>query len=497
MRARLLIPAEVRRVLDTLAARGYAAHIVGGPVRDLLMGQPPKDWDVATAAPPEVVRLAFPRTVPTGIKHGTVTVLPDDRRADDRRAGDRQVGDRQVEVTTYRVESGYADFRHPDQVIFVRTLREDLSRRDFTINAMALDRLGRLYDYFGGRSDLAARLIRAVGDPVERFSEDALRMMRAIRFTAQLSFDIAPTTFAAVKEKNALLEHVSAERIRDEFSKLLVSDQPARGLEMLRQTGLLARFIPELLDGVGFEQNEHHAYSVWEHEVIAAATVPPKLHLRLAALLHDVAKPACLSVEGGDRHFFDHERVGAKMAGAILRRLKYDNTITNQVVHLIRHHMALHYNSNMKDPAIRRLIHRVGLEYMPDLLELRRADRAASGTKPGPVSKGTLRLLARIENVLAEDAAFGLKDLAIDGNDVMRATGLGPGPHIGRVLKVLLDAVLEDPSLNTREQLEAMARAEAGRGDAGREPGESVRRDREREGAPPAGPTPEEEEEEP
>ena len=454
MRARPLFPVEVRRVLDTLAARGYAAHIVGGPVRDLLMGQSPKDWDVATAAPPEAVRSTFPHTVPTGIKHGTVTVLS---------------GDRQMEVTTYRVESGYADFRHPDKVVFVRTLREDLARRDFTINAMALDRRGRLYDYFGGRADLAAGLIRAVGNPVERFTEDALRMMRAIRFAAQLGFHIAPPTFAAIEEKNELLEHVSAERIRDEFSKLLVSGQPARGLEMLRESGLLARFIPELLEGVGFEQNEHHAYSVWEHEVIATATMPPQLHLRLAALLHDVAKPACLSLEGGDRHFFDHERVGAKMAGVILRRLKYDNAVTGQVVHLIRHHMALHYNSNMKDPAIRRLIHRVGLEYMSDLLELRRADRAASGTKPGPVSKGTLRLLARIESVLAEDAAFGLKDLAIDGNDVMRVAGLGPGQHIGRILKELLDAVLEDPSLNTREQLETMARALATRGTPGPE----------------------------
>lgn len=453
MHAGSLFPAEVRRILDTLAAKGFSAQIVGGPVRDLLMGQTPKDWDVATAAPPEAVRSAFPRTVPTGVKHGTVTVL---------------AANRQVEVTTYRVESGYTDFRHPDQVVFVRTLREDLSRRDFTINAMALDRKGRLYDYFRGRADLAAGLIRAVGDPAERFSEDALRMMRAVRFAAQLGFDIAPPTFAAIKEKNELLRHVSAERIRDEFAKLLVSPQPARGLEMLRESGLLARFIPELLEGVGFEQNEHHAYTVWEHELIALATVPPKLHLRLAALLHDVAKPACLSVDGRARHFFDHERVGAKVSGVILRRLKFDNLTIGKVVHLIRHHMALHYNANMKDPAIRRLIHRVGLEHMPDLLELRRADRAASGTKPGPVSRGTLRLLARIENVLAEDAAFGLKDLAIDGNDVIRVTGLRPGPRIGEVLKSLLDAVLEDPALNTRERLEEMARALAGSA-AGRE----------------------------
>jgi tRNA nucleotidyltransferase/poly(A) polymerase len=448
----VILPPEVRRVLTTLAARGFSAEIVGGAVRDLLTGRQVLDWDVATSAPPETVRAAFVRTVPTGIKHGTVTVLE---------------GRLTIEVTTYRTETGYSDFRRPDQVVFVRDLMGDLARRDFTVNAMALDRRGRLIDRFGGREDLIRRMIRAVGKPGERFGEDALRMLRAVRFATQLDFTIEPATFAAIKAKSHLLDHVSGERIRDELVRTLLTRDPAGGLELMRETGLLARVIPELLAGYGFEQNEHHAHSVWEHALIATETVPPVTHLRLAALLHDVAKPACLSVQGGTRHFFDHERVGAKMASVILRRLKFDNATIQKVVHLIRHHMSLHYNASMKDPAIRRLVSRVGLEHMPDLLELRRADRRASGKKPGPVSRGTLRLLGRIERVLAKDAAFGLKDMAADGLDVMRWTGLAPGPRVGLILRQMLDAVLENPDLNSKERLEPLARELAARGASG------------------------------
>jgi poly(A) polymerase/tRNA nucleotidyltransferase (CCA-adding enzyme) len=473
MFGRWLMPADVRSVLADLRKAGFAAYAVGGCVRDLLLGKTPKDWDVTTDARPEEMMRVFPRTVPTGIKHGTVTILTDGRA---------------VEATTYRVEAGYSDHRRPDEVVFVRDLREDLARRDFTINAMALSVNGQLVDHFGGVRDLEQRIIRAVGDPSRRFEEDALRMLRAVRFAAQLDFAIEPATLTAISEHAADLAHVSTERIRDEFSKILVSPNAVATVELLRTTGLLAQFLPELLEGYGVEQNRHHAFTIWEHNLIAMGTTPPRLYLRLAALLHDVGKARSLSVdERGDRHFFNHEIISADMAHRILKRLRYDNETSRKVVHLIRHHMTLHLNRDMKDSAIRRLVTRVGLENMDDLIRLREADRAASGKKPGPVSAGTMELLRRIDRILKEDAAFSLKDLAIDGNDIMAATGVKPGPLIGRVLNKLFEAVLDDPQLNEREWLLERARelvtagttdsaregeGDDGQGDVGSEPGD-------------------------
>jgi len=453
--ARRIVPQDVQAVLKRLRLHGYQAFVVGGCVRDVILGKKPEDWDVTTDARPEEIIRIFERTVPSGVKHGTVTVLTDARP---------------VEVTTFRVDAVYSDHRHPDRVAFTRDLHEDLARRDLTINAMALGPAGELVDPFGGRRDLDRKIVRAVGTPAERFREDALRMMRAVRFAAQLGMTIEAATLEAIKSEADLLRHVSAERIRDEFNKILVSPAPAAALEVLRETGLLSVFLPELLEGVGFEQNVHHAFTVWEHTLIAVETIPPVLHLRLAALLHDVAKPRTLTVVAGERHFYDHENLGAVMARSILRRMKYDNETIDRVTHLIRHHMALHLSPQMKDSAVRRLIARVGLDNIRDLLELRRADRMGSGKKPGPVSQGTLRLLARIERVLKEDAAFGLKDLAIDGNDVMRVTGLKPGPAVGRILRQLFEEVLENPALNRRDVLEARARtlAEGGTNHADR-----------------------------
>ncbi|MHB0884409.1 MAG: CCA tRNA nucleotidyltransferase [Bacillota bacterium] len=452
-----IVPPDVQTVLRRLNLHGHQAFVVGGCVRDLVLGKKPQDWDVTTDARPEEVIRIFERTVPSGVKHGTVTVLTPDRP---------------VEVTTYRIDVDYSDFRRPDKVIYTRDLREDLARRDLTINAMALGASGELVDSYGGLRDLELKVIRAVGDPTERFREDALRMMRAVRFSAQLGMTIEPATMTAIKAQSGLLRHVSAERTRDEFNKILLSPAPAASLEVLRETGLLAVFLPELLEGVGFEQNVHHAFTVWEHTLIAVDTIPPVLRLRLAALLHDVAKPRTLAVIAGERHFYDHENLGAGMARSILRRLKYDNETTERVTHLIRHHMALHLSPQMKDSAVRRLIARVGLDNIRDLLELRRADRMGSGKKPGPVSQGTIRLLSRIERVLQEDSAFGLKDLAIDGNDVMRVAGMKPGPGVGRVLRQLFEEVLETPDLNRRELLEARARELVGGQEA--PPGEEV-----------------------
>ncbi|MGE5560887.1 MAG: CCA tRNA nucleotidyltransferase [Chloroflexota bacterium] len=450
---RWAVPADVRSVLARFRQAGFDAFVVGGCVRDLLLGKTPKDWDVTTDATPDEIMRTFPRTVPTGVKHGTVTILTPGRA---------------VEATTYRVETGYSDHRRPDEVKFVRDLREDLARRDFTINAMALSGTGHLVDYFGGLRDLEQGVIRAVGDPAERFEEDALRMLRAIRFAAQLGFAIAPETLAAIAPRAQTLRHVSAERIRDEFAKAITSPHPADAVELLRETGLLAEFLPELLEGYGMEQNRHHRFTVWEHNLIAMGTVPPQLHLRLAALLHDVGKPRSLSVDRkGDRHFFNHEIIGADMAYKLLKRLRFDNATVLRVVHLIRHHMTLHLNRDMKDAAIRRLINRVGLENMDDLIRLREADRAASGKKPGPVSAGTLELLRRIDRILKEDAAFSLKDMAVDGNDIMAATGIKPGPLVGKVLARLFEEVLDDPALNDRDRLLERARQLVAAADAG------------------------------
>lgn len=439
-----LIPAQVQWVLRKLKAAGYAAYLVGGCVRDLLLGRAPGDWDIATAATPQEVQSVFRRTRPTGIAHGTVTVL---------------AGNRAVEVTTFRTEGDYSDHRRPDWVQFTREIEADLSRRDFTVNAMALDDGGRLIDPFGGVNDLIRGVIRAVGQPDQRFQEDALRMLRALRFSAQLNFQVHPETLAAIKRHAQLLSHVSKERIRDEFSKLIMAPKPLDALNALKDTGLLEIFLPELLEGVGVEQNIHHAYTVWEHNIRACQEAPPELHLRLAALLHDVAKPRCLTIgEDGSRHFYHHEIVGAQMANTILRRLRYDNETRRRVVHLVRHHLALHHYPDMSDSAVRRLIRRIGLENLDDLIKLRIADRRASGTKRAPLSRGTSLLLRRIEQVLQEDAAFGLKDLAANGHDIMEWLGLSPGPAIGRILNDLLEMVLEDPKLNDRDTLERIVK---------------------------------------
>jgi len=450
------MPPAVREVyVRLLEGSGGDAYLVGGPVRDLLIGRRVHDWDLATPAPPGRVKQLFPRTIDTGLAHGTVTAVHLGRR---------------VEITSFRTEGPYFDGRRPSSVSFGATLEQDLARRDFTINAMAIGPAGRrgagpfLKDPWNGVADLARRTVRAVGDPRERFAEDRLRVLRAFRIAAELAFELDPATESAAADCASSLGGVAAERIRDEMVRVLVSPRAGWGLEKLRRAGIVDVILPELAAGYGFEQNEYHPYDVWYHSVLACANVEPQLHLRLAALLHDVGKPVTLSVdEEGRRHFYGHENTGAELAAAILKRLRFSNELTGRVVHLVRRHMDLHdLPPEAGDAAVRRMAARVGRENIGDLLRLRKADRLASG-KSGPVSAGTLDVLSRLKALDRADAALKVTDLKIDGHRVMEVTGCPPGVEIGRILDSLLEEVLEDPALNNPRDLEALARRLAGR----------------------------------
>jgi poly(A) polymerase/tRNA nucleotidyltransferase (CCA-adding enzyme) len=415
----------------------------------LLLGRQVRDWDLATAAPPERVKAAFPHTVDTGLAHGTVTVVNRDRH---------------VEITTFRTEGPYLDGRRPSTVSFNATLQEDLVRRDFTINAMALGRPGGsggstlLTDPARGLDDLSLRIVRTAGDPGARFAEDHLRILRAFRIAAELNFDLDPETEAAAARAAATLGAVAAERVRDELSRILVTPGVAAWLERLRSAGIIAVLIPELEAGYRFEQNEYHPHDVWYHSILTCGSIEPVLHLRLAGLLHDIAKPAVLSVDGeGRRHFYGHELAGADMAAGILRRLRYDKDLAGRVTHLIRMHMDLHdLPPEAGDAAVRRMAARIGREHIGDLLRLRKADRGASG-KAGPASRGTLEVLARLAALDRADTALKVTDLRTDGRRVMEVSGLTPGPEVGRILHALLEAVLEDPSLNNPSDLDRLA----------------------------------------
>jgi tRNA nucleotidyltransferase (CCA-adding enzyme) len=443
------IPPDVLAVCQRLRTAGRQAHLVGGGVRDMLLGRRPADFDVATDARPEDVIELFGHTfaIPTGLKHGTVTVLTD--------ASPR----RHVEVTTFRGEGAYLDGRRPSSVSYVDSLNEDLARRDFTMNAIAFDPLtGDITDPFAGRSDLARGVIRAVRDPVERFSEDGLRPMRAVRQAAQLEFQIEAATHAAIEKTVDVFRKVSMERIRDELYKLLGARKPSHGLELMRETGLLAEVIPELLEGVGCTQNRFHKYDVYHHTLEVVDGTKGDAVIRLGALLHDVGKPRARQPrEGapGEFSFFKHEFVGADMADAICRRLKLPNVDRERVVGMVAHHMFF-YSPEWTDGAVRRFVRAVGgNEALAGLFALREGDVAGRGFGEDP-ERELGELKRRIAEVAAEDAALKVTDLAIDGKDVMRVLGLPPGRDIGRVLDRLLERVLDDASLNTREKLEAL-----------------------------------------
>lgn len=449
-----LVPLDVLAVCRHLHASGWQAHLVGGGVRDLLLGRVPADFDVATNAHPDRVMQLFGAryAIPTGLAHGTVTVLTGD--AEPRRP---------VEVTTYRAEGEYLDGRRPSEVRFGATLEEDLARRDFTMNALALDPVsGELTDHWDGLADLAAGTVRAVRDPVERFTEDGLRPMRAVRQATQLGFTIEPQTKAAIGATLASFRKVSAERIRDELLKLLVAPRPSTGIELMRDTGLLAEVLPELLEGVGCTQNRYHRFDVYWHTLNTLDATGADAIVRLGALLHDVGKPRARQPKDGapgEFSFWKHEIVGAEMADAICRRLKLSTAQRETVVALVAQHM-FYYTPDWTDGSVRRFVRRVGEQNLAGLFALREGDIVGRGFAEDRESE-TRALRTRIEQVAAEDAALSVKDLALDGRAVMAALGIPPSRRVGTILEALLEKVLDDPSLNTRERLEALLPAVA------------------------------------
>ena len=415
--------------------------LVGGAVRDIFRGHGAQDWDLATdALPPEVMAM-FPNVIPTGIKHGTVTI--------------RHKGV-SMEVTTFRTESGYRDGRRPDTVDYAATIEEDLSRRDFTMNAIALSLPdGRVVDPFGGAGDIERRIIRCVGNPLERFAEDGLRPLRAARFASQLGFAIDTPTLAAINPSLRITAKVALERIRDEIDKILKSPKPSRGFLLMEETGLLALALPELGVCRGVEQPDFHRFDVLDHSLLAcdfAAGEKAPVTVRLSALLHDIGKSETRGVNSAGRlTFHQHERVSAELSRRILGRLHYPNDIIETVAHLIEEHM-FHYEHIWSGAAVRRFIIRVGEAYLPLLYQLRRADAAAHTGLAAPADL-LLPLMYRVDEERARTRrAFSLKDLKVNGADLM-GIGVKPGPSMGAVLRELFETVVNDPELNTKEKL--------------------------------------------
>lgn len=440
-----LVPKDVFTIVNKLRAAGRYAWIVGGCVRDSLLGKPVADWDIATEARPNELMKIFPRAIPTGLQHGTVTLV---------------MGGHHYEVTTLRGETTYSDGRRPDAVHFVEEIASDLARRDFTINAIAVDpQNGELVDPFGGRKDIDAKIIRAVGKPVERFSEDGLRVLRAARFCATLEFDLAPETMAAIEPTLDTFRKVSAERVRDEWVKTMKARKPSRAFDVMRQSGILAVSCPELLEGVGMEQNKWHSFDVWRHSMACMDACVGDPILRIAALLHDVGKPRtrAFSDKTHDYTFYDHDRVGAEIADPVCARLRFSTEERQRIVALVRHHL-FHYDE-WSDAAVRRWIRRVGKERVEDLYALNEADIRGKAEAIDPASlQPLLALKAHVEKVLAEGAALSTRDLAIDGHVLMKELGIKPGRIIGEILESLLEDVTADPSVNEREALLAKAR---------------------------------------
>ena len=431
----LALPQKVQHILSILNDRGHKAYAVGGCIRDSLLGKAPQDWDITTSAPPEEILSAFPKTVPTGLKHGTVTVL---------------AGGESFEVTTFRIDGVYENHRSPESVTFTEDIREDLARRDFTVNAMAYHPGEGFVDPFGGRQDLSLGLLRAVGDPETRFDEDALRILRAFRFSAQTGFSIEENTLAAAAKMAPLLSSVSAERIRDELLKILLSDRPGI-LSQMDDLGVLPLILPEFSALRGVTQNtKYHVFDVFDHSLRVIENVPKTPVLRLAALLHDTGKPAKKTTDDkGTDHFYGHPAVSTTLAEAVLLRLKLDNKTIAQVKTLVAHH---DYRFAETAHSVRKLASRVGQELFLPLLSLMRAD--AMGQNPALLSERLAhyeRIEALYQTILADGDALSLADLAISGNDLLAAGYRGK--EIGNALARALELVLLDPKENEKEIL--------------------------------------------
>jgi poly(A) polymerase/tRNA nucleotidyltransferase (CCA-adding enzyme) len=437
------IPKEVGEILEKLSGAGYEGYIVGGCVRDFVAGKKPQDWDITTDAKPEEIQKNFPDSFYEN-EFGTVGIKTDSE--DDTL--------KVVEITTYRTESKYTDKRHPDKVMFASKLEDDLKRRDFTINALAMSADGEIVDLFGGRDDIEKKIIRTVGNAKERFGEDALRMMRAVRFAATLGFDIETGTLGAIKENQELLQIISKERIRDEFLKIIDSAGADKGIELLRETGLLKHVLPELLEGVGVAQNKHHKYNVWEHNLKAlkyAVDENCSIEVRLASLLHDVGKPRSKRGEGPEATFYGHQVVSAKMAAQALDRMKFPKARAEKIIKLVRWHMFYYNVGEVTESSVRRLVANIGRENVEDLVRLREADRIGSDVPKARPYK--LRHLQFMIDKVSRDP-ISPKMLEVDGNDVMKLTGAEAGPKIGMLIGALMEEVLDNPSKNVREYLD-------------------------------------------
>jgi tRNA nucleotidyltransferase (CCA-adding enzyme) len=442
----------VLEICKELRNAGERAWVVGGCVRDTLRGERVNDWDIATTALPEKVKKTFPRVIPTGIDHGTVTVLWKGQG---------------YELTTLRGEGLYTDGRRPDQVVFVGDIDQDLARRDFTVNAIAYDPVdGHLADPFGGLDDMRNKVLRAVGDPGERFSEDGLRILRGARFVATLEFELEPETEAAFRGALDTFRKVSPERVREEWLKTMKARRPSRGFEVMRRTGILEVTYPELLEQVGCEQNKWHAYDVWGHTMRVLDESEGGPIERVAALLHDVAKPRtrAFSDKTNDWTFYHHEKVGADMAEQWLRAYRFSNQERELVTGLVRNHLIC-YTPDWSDAAVRRFMKRVGRDQLDPLFRLGEADALGKGRDVEAELELLSELRSRVEHQAEQGGALSASDLAIGGNDLVPMLDGGAGPAVGRILRALLDRVIEDPSLNTRDKLmpiaEELAKAES------------------------------------
>ncbi len=445
------IPNEVTHVTNELEKAGFSAFLVGGCVRDLILDKHPKDWDITTNAKPEEVIALFPKTFYEN-DFGTVGIVNEEATKETLKV---------IEVTPYRIESEYSDNRHPDSVIFSQKIEDDLKRRDFTVNALAYSLSKKeLIDLYGGQTDIKDKIVRTVGNPISRFTEDGLRILRAIRFSVELSFEIHPDTEKAILENSHLLKKISMERIQDEFTKIIMSDNPMSGLLLMKKLGLLQYVIPELEKTIGVEQNRAHAYDVWEHllrSVQCSADKNYPLEIRLSALLHDISKPESRrwGKEQETWTFYGHEVLGARETKKILTNLKYPAKIIEKCVTLVRWHMFFSDTEQITLSAVRRMIANVGQENIWDLMNVRICDRIGTG-RPKEDPYRLRKYHAMIEEALRDPVSVAM--LKIDGKKLIEITETAPGPKIGFILHALLEEVLEDPSKNTSEYLENRAK---------------------------------------
>jgi poly(A) polymerase/tRNA nucleotidyltransferase (CCA-adding enzyme) len=447
------IPADIKKIGAVLSTAGFEAHIIGGCVRDLLISREPKDWDIATDATPEQIIPLFPKTFYEN-EFGTVgVVLGENAGQENEIENIKNI----IEITPYRIESTYSDNRHPDKVVFSKKIEDDLKRRDFTINAMALNLADpeKIIDHYNSLADLNSKTIRAVGDADKRFREDALRLMRAVRFAAELGFTIDFETQNSIIKNADLIKNISAERIRDELTKIIMSDNPMMGFVFLEKLGLLKYILPELASAIGIEQNQAHSFDVFEHllrSLQCAADKKYDFKTRLAALLHDIGKPPTRKfLRGkGDYTFYGHEVVGAKIADKILRRLKFPGDISKKIVTLVRWHMFFSDTEQITLSAVRRIVRNVGEDQIWDLTNLRVCDRVGTG-RPKEDPYRLRKYMSMIEEVLRSPVS--VSKLKIDGNELMQLTGIPPGPKIGFILNILLEEVIDDQTKNTEQYL--------------------------------------------